>query len=325
MKRFHILAIAASTVFVATAPALANPVYQGGGTSAVSFGVTGFGAPGGFGPTFIANNFTGRIDILSNPGGGSSTFFPTIPNNTREFVGGVPTQAAWQGGGNVNGPFGTSTLRLNPTTFQFSMADSPAAVPGQSGSYVVASSIATFAEPVGFAGAIGNTLAISGMLPLVGSDAVVGLRTFISSANPASPFFGGLDLPHLVLGLQRVTAGGTYAGIGFGGFGPIAGFGNVVVTNPFTGAFRGLAANSLNVVIPAGDLFTVSTTLTVLADPSSIGSVELGDVADLAPQGFALPQYALGSSVGVVPEPATQALLLLGLALTVAAGKRRRI
>ncbi len=300
--------------------AQAIDLVPGSATGTVVFGVTPYGNPVNAGnPTYIGNNVNGRTDVLSSPGGGTLggylTTNPVNTNNINQIAGPLPGALQQFGGGNASGLFGAGNIALTPTRVGFGLLD---VVPGSgSASYGIATWQATFTSQ-GEVGTFGNWLAISGAVTLPGNAAVASLRTFVQSANPASPFFGGLDLAPLVLaasnngaaGFNRVAHGGAFAN-------------TVAVAG---GAYRGLAINSFNVNIPVNDQFVVSSTLTIFADPASIDSIGFDQIADAfggdpAFAGFALPQiFVAGTDVPLtvpVPEPQILALLLAGL-LTVA-------
>lgn len=284
------------------------------------FGVSPYGgAPNAGAPTYIGNNFNNRNDVLASPGlgtlGGYLTANPVAANNIRQGgPGPLPGAVQQLGGGNAFGPFGAGSLSLTPTRVGFTLLDN--APGGGSASYGIASWEADFdQQKEAFNGTIGNWLAISGRVTLPGNAAAASLRTFIDSQNPNSPFFGGVDLAPLVLAasnnnaplLNLVAQGGQ---------------GNIVAV-PALGTFRGLVSNSMNVVIPAGDQFTVTSTLTIYADPASLDSVgpdaldSLLDDPEFA--AVSLPQFSLAgmdnAPTSPVPEPAAAWLLLAGLAM----------
>src|SRR5947209_11626800 len=106
MKRLSIM------LFSLSMSAFANLI-DTGATGGISFGVAPYGgAPNVGGPTYIANNITGRNDILTSPGlgtlGGYLTANPVIANNIFS-VGpeNFPIGATQTGGGNGNGAVGT--------------------------------------------------------------------------------------------------------------------------------------------------------------------------------------------------------------------------
>jgi hypothetical protein len=294
----HLLLLA-----LACAPAVAVPVYTGG-AGGVSFGVTPYGAPVPGVPTYILNLNDGRLDILSSPGGTFLTANPVIGNNITSFgPAPLPGFGTWIGGGNGWGPFGIGTIAINGPSVNFSMTDPIAG--GGSASYGIGSWSASFFEPVGYAGGFGSFLSIAGRVPAVGNAAVAALRTHITSANPASPFFGGglgIDLPQLVLADSHV-APGVFSWVALGGSGA------AMLTDPFAN-FRGLAINNAPIVIPAGDVFTAQSTLTIYADPATFDAYyPLSDSELIAATGASLPNYGIVT----VPEPGTGLLLLLGV------------
>lgn len=316
------VAVGAATILCIPAfDAVADPVYvPGSGTGAVSFGVTNFGAVGGFNATYILNNVSGRVDILNNAGLVSNSFFPTIGNNIANWGGPLPGGALQVGGGNGNGPFGNGIVNVTPMGMTFSLAD--AAVPLNSSSFAVATSTASFTDAAGTGAGWGTFIAFGGSLPVIGSGFAASVRTFLDSANPASPFFGGLDLPELVLSTQRVGpllyAGGGFSG-GIGVFGA-----HEIAIEPLSGQYRAFASNVVPFAIPAGDAYTVTTTITLMADPASMSTLDMADVADLFPQGFVPPSVTLAGAVGVVPEPPIPVLAALGAAVLALLGRRRR-
>ncbi len=299
-----ICALAASTVY-------AVPNYNGG-NGITSFGVAGYGAPVPGVPIYIPNNFTGLNDILSSPGGTFQTANPIIANNIASYGPGLLPSAFFQvGGGNVNGAFGAGTVTTTGPGVGFTLSDSGPA--GGSASYEIASWNANYTEPVGFVGTYGNVLSIGGVLPAVGSASVASLRTVITSANPGSPFFGGVTLPQLVLADAEI-APGVFSWVALGGTGA------AILTN-LAGGYSGLALNRIAVAIPAGDAFTVTTTLTAYADPASIDTIapDLNLFNGLGP----LPDFSVGSAT---PEPGS--IVLAGIGAVVLAwvklGRRKR-
>ena len=294
-------------LLASSAPAV--PVYTGG-TGGMAFGVTPYGAPVPGVPTYILNANNGLFDILSSPGGTFLTANPVIPNNIASIGPGVlPGFLTWVGGGNVNGPFGVGSIAISGPTVGFALSDP---VPGGgSASYGIGTWSATFNEPVGYAGPFGSFLSIAGSVPAVGNAAVAGLRTHITSANPASPFFGGIDLPELVLANSQV-APGVFSWVALGGAGA------AMLNGP--GGFRGLAINNAFLAIPAGDIFTATSTLTIYADPASLNVFDpLWDPSLIAATGTTLPDFGV---VSTVPEPGTG--LLLGMGALALLGWRAR-
>ena len=91
-------------------PVQAALIYNGS-TGGISFGVTNYNGGPQVTPEWIANNFTGRIDILASPGGSFQRAYPVLANNIAS-TGNVAfgSLSAFQvGGGNGNGPFGTGS------------------------------------------------------------------------------------------------------------------------------------------------------------------------------------------------------------------------
>ena len=278
----------------------AAPVFTGG-TGAISFGVTDYGgAPPGV-PTFIPNNFTLVNDVLSSPGGTFLNANPVIANNIASYGGVLPGAAFQVGGGNVNGPFGSGAVAISDNQVGFDLSDPFAG--GGSASYEIGSWIATYNDATGSAGNYGNYLSIGGSLPAVGSAAAVSLVTEVSSTIPGSPFFGGVALPALVLADAEVGVG-VYSWVAVGGTGA------AILTDGLTSTFIGLAVNSIPVVIPAGDTFTVTSTLTAYADPAMLFPIETPD-QDLLNLTGALPDIVVAST----PEPSSIVLAVLAVAI----------
>ena len=98
--------LALSLLTLAAIPLTAIPIFQGG-TGSIVHGVAPYGGPpNNGGSTYIANNFTGLVDILTSPGGGYLTAAPVIANNI--FQSGVQNLGfsfAGAGGANANGVF----------------------------------------------------------------------------------------------------------------------------------------------------------------------------------------------------------------------------
>jgi len=294
--------------------AQAVPVFTGG-NGAVSFGVTDYGLPVPGIPTYIPNNFTLLNDVLSSPGGTFLTANPVVGNNIASYAGLLPGGAVQIGGGNLNGAFGTGAISITGPKIAFGLTDP---IPGGgSASYEIGSWNATFTDAAGSVGNYGTYLSIGGSLPGVGSAAAVSLITEVTSANPASPFFGGVALPELVLADSQ-TAPGVYSWVALGGVG---GLSAAIITDPLTSTFRGLAINSFAVAIPAGDVFTVTSTLTAYADPASIDAI-LPDETLLDLIG-PLPDIVVSSGV---PEPSSILLTVIatGVLGFVRFGRRMR-
>ncbi|HVT90490.1 MAG TPA: hypothetical protein VHD56_16670 [Tepidisphaeraceae bacterium] len=290
----------------------AIPLFSGG-NGAISFGVASYGNPQNNGaPTYIANNFTGNTDILSSPGGGTlgayQTASPVVGNNIASYLFGLSGQFFQVGGSNGNGNFGSAAATAEPGAFRYSISDS---APGSgSASYLIDSEVATFTDAAGTAAGAhyGAWLTMGGNVNLVGSADVAALRVRISSPNGASPFFGGVDLPQMVLAISRNFANnnaGDYNVVTVGGSGA-----GLIVDNFGTGTFRALSVDNLllGAAIPAGDTLTISATLTAYADPADISSFDLvGD--DLLAITGPLPDI---SFVGA-PEPTSLVSIGAGL------------
>lgn len=307
-----IFRVGTASILALTLSVQAVPVFTGG-NGIISFGVAPYGGvPPGF-PTYINNNFTGVNDILSSPGGTFLRAFPTIPNNTTSIGPlGTPMWGFQIGGGNGNGPFGAGAATIMGPTVAYAIRDVNAG--GGSASYGIASWTANYVEPVGYFGTYGNWVSIAGILPAIGSAGAVGLRTSIVSANPLSPFFGGIDLPQLVLANSR-NGPLLYSFVALGGSGAA-----MLVDNAVAGTFRGLAVNNNVAAIPAGDVFTVISTLTFYADPADFYQLDVPTQDLLDAAGVSLPGWAAVSSV---PEPGTWALLGAGLLGMVAVRRKR--
>jgi PEP-CTERM motif len=315
-----------------------------GAVGGMAFGVTSTGAPVSPGvPTYALNNVNGRSDILTNPGLGQ-TANPVVANNTLsvgpvawgpgQFIFGIQN-----GGGNINGPFGSGAAIITGPRFGYRLADG--GVPGGfDASYEIMSWDANFTQgalgaPVG---TTGTYVAMGGFLPNVGDAAVVSLRTQL-----IGPALGGaVELPGLILAVDR-TGPATYAFLNLqdnvnGGAGATAMPGGwaTIIDNAATGKFRALAFNVLpdlgaldGFSIPAGAAFTARVTATVYSDPASfdfidpiaVDNLDLLGLAQTQGGGTPFPTNPLAGETPNVPEPSTLSLLLLG---AVAFLRRRR-
>jgi hypothetical protein len=284
-------------LFLFTFTAVAAPIYTGG-NGAIVFGVADYGLPVNPGaPTYIPNNFTGLVDILTSPGGGYLTADTSIPNNISEIgPAGLPASGIQVGGGNANGAFGRGAVLVTGPLVGFALQDINPNATGAA-AYEIASWNATFLEPAGYEGLLGSWLSVFGRFSGPLSAGAVSLRTTINSNNPNSPFFGGLELTQLVLAasqnLNNVAIGGA---------------GAVILNNGVT--FRGLAVNRFFVEIPQGDIFTATSTLTVIADPmdfiSIVPDLELLDMVG------PLPDFSVVGTTQL-PEPAALHFAAAGL------------
>jgi hypothetical protein len=316
------------------APALAGVVQTGGlvfngGDGAVSFGVAPYGgAPNVGGPTYIADNVTGRNDILASPGlgtlGGYLTASPVIANNIASVGGALPIFDSQTGGGNGSGAFGSGAAFNGGSFMGFDLSDSGPG--GGSASYLVSSANFTYTDvgaPIPAGSTYGAFLSIGGLVPLVGNADVTSLRVHIS--DTAGVFgAGGTDLPQLVLAISRNGAGagiGNYNIVTIGGV--AGGNAGLILDNGMTGAFRALAVDNqtLAAPLPVGDVISVSAALTAYSDPASFGSILPGN--DLLNLTGPLPGLSLVTSDSApAPEPGTW--ILLGMALPAILLMRRR-
>lgn len=330
-----VLAVAVSLATTATVHAIT--VFNGA-TGGMSFGVAPLGAPVSPGaPTYLANNFNGRSDILTNPGIGL-TASPSIPNNTLS-VGPLawgPGQFIWgaqNGGGNVNGPFGSGAAIITGPQFNYRLADG--GIPGgTSASYEILTWDANFTQLGGAAvGTTGTFITMGGRVPLNQDLAMVSLRTQL-----LGPTIGAVELPGLILAVER-TGALTYNALalqdnGIGGVTPMGG-GWAILINAPTGDFRALAYNVLpdlgaidGLSIPNGEVFTARVTATIYADPAMVGMIdplalENSDLlaAAIASNNTPFPVDPLFGKSSTIPEPSTYCLALVAVAVL---GRRRR-
>lgn len=308
-------------ILIFSAPAFAGLILNGG-NGAISFGVAPYGgAPNVGGPTYIANNVTGRNDILTSPGlgtlGGYLTASPVVANNIASDAGALPLASSQVGGGNGAGAFGTGAATNAGTDMAFALADSGPG--GGSASYILSSANFTYTDvgaPIAAGSTYGAYLSIGGLVPLVGNADVAGLRVHIS--DTAGIFgAGGTDLPQLVIAISRNGAGAGIGNYNIVVIGGVAG-GNaaLILDNGVTGAFRALAVDNqvLGAAIPVGDILSISATLTAYSDPASFDSISPFSESDLLSLTGPLAglQFADTPTLAT-PEPATWMLLGLGL------------
>jgi hypothetical protein len=311
-----------TAIFIAiAAPAFAGLI-DNGGTGAISFGVAPYGgAPNVGGPTYIADNITGRNDILTSPGlgtlGGYLTASPVLANNIQSIGGVLPLAATQAGGGNGNGAFGSGSAADLGTLMDFSLTDSGSG--GGSASYAIIGANSTFTvagAPIAAGTTYGAFLAIGGLVPLAGNADVAALRVHVS--DTAGVFgAGGSDLPQLVLAISRNGAGagiGNYNIVTIGG--AAGGNAALILDNGVTGVFRALAVDDLTLgaALPVGDILSVSAALTGYSDPASFSSFDPSFSTDLLNLTGPLPEDSLGTTASLTPEPRTWVLLILGLA-----------
>jgi hypothetical protein len=318
-------------LIVTAAPTFAG-LLANGGNGAISFGVAPYGgAPNVGGPTYIADNITGRNDILTSPGlgtlGGYLTASPVISNNIASYGGALPLAATQTGGGNGAGAFGTGVAQNSGADMAFALSDSGPG--GGSASYIVSAANYTFTDvgaPIGIGTTYGAYLSIAGAVPLVGNADVASLRVHIS--DTAGVFgAGGTDLPQLVLAISRNGAGagiGNYNIVTIGGV--AGGNAGLILDNGVNGAFRALAVDNLALAaaIPVGDILSVSTALTAYSDPASFDSIFPETEPDLLNLTGPLAEISLADTpTAATPEPST--VLLLAGALMALPGFRKRL
>jgi hypothetical protein len=269
-------------------------------------------------PTYIANNFTGRMDILSSPGAGTLNNFntanPVVANNIFSLGPlGLPVAGFQFGGGNGFGAFGAGSIVNTGPLIGFSMAD--AGPGGGTASYGITSEIANWTNvgavvPAGTK--YGDWITMGGAVPLIGNADVVALRVFLT--DTAGVFGAGLDLPQLVLAISRNGAGNTitnYNIVAISGPGAAA----VILDNGNTGAFRSAAVNNLALPrdMPVGDVVTVTATFTGYADPAMFTTFDLTTQQDLLNAVGPLPGISFVNTTNAIPEPASIVLSGLGL------------
>ena len=324
-------------VLVAVLPAVAVPVFQhtdgpdgpgGTGGGGIAFGVAPLGAPINPGaPTYLANNFNGRTDILINPGVGKTADL-SVPNNTSSGLWlpwGPPfyhfnTQV---GGGNANGPFGAGTAVIYGPTFGFQLQDG-GTPGGVSASYQILTWDATFFDAAGTAaGGLGTYIAMAGTVPLVQDLALVALRTQLQG-----PHIGVVEVPGLILAVEK-TGPGTYNALalqdGLGGAATPMPGGWGIQINPATDQFLALAYNVFPFAIPAGETFVARVTATVISDPSDINfpTDSFFDIFTEIDNGPGMQAFGGGPlphppsellfTSSPVPEPGAVGVLLMGL------------
>jgi hypothetical protein len=295
-------ALASGAVLGTAAPANAGLAYIGGVSSTV-YGVSPYGGAPQVAPSFIFNNVTGFNDILASPGGGFLTAAPTVPNNILQTgIVGVPFYSFQVGGGNGNGPFGAGQTLVSGVRTAFALSDAALCC---SASYIVSSWTSNLlVTPGGWAGDLGTFLSIAGSLPAPTSAVAVSLI----SHYYINDVYQGTTTP-LILAMARN-----------GNFQATGDVGAAIVMDGF-GQYRGLAVNSLPSFLPvAGNVVKVVSTLTAIADPSSV-SASTPDLSLLP--GVTLPT-ALAQVSGAVPEPASWAMLITGFGLVGAIARRRR-
>jgi hypothetical protein len=130
----------------------------------------------------------------------------------------------------------------------------------------------------------------------------------------------GTTLPNLVLAISRNGAGATAANynvVALGGVGaanPVGGTAGLILDNGVTGAFRAAAVDNLpSPAIPAGDVITVTATLTGYADPASFTTLDITNQNDLLALTGPLPGISFVDTTAAIPEPASLVMSATGL------------
>ncbi|MBM3758170.1 MAG: hypothetical protein FJW38_29865 [Acidobacteria bacterium] len=296
--RFLALALLA----IAATPATAIPIFQAS-TGSIVHGVAPYGgAPNNGGSTYIPNNFTGLVDILTSPGGGYLTASPIIANNIFESgVQNLGFSFAGASGVNANGVFNYGWAAMTGPLMGYLLTDTNPDGTGRA-SYTIASMNGTWVENGGFNGQIGAWLSTGGFFGSPVSAGAVSLRVTVQSNA-----LGLIAFPELVLA-PRAN-------------GPCFGINGITLCNATT--FAGFARTAQNVVIPNGEVINVRATLTVIADPDfTMGLIVPSD--QLLNAVGPLPEF---SFVGMdpsaaIPEPGNWILAAIGLG-AVAISRRR--
>ena len=306
-------------LFSLSVSGFADAIYTGG-TGIIVMGVAPYGgAPNVGGPTYIANNFTGRNDILTSPGlgtlGGYLTANPVVANNI--FSNGPvasPFGGTQTGGGNASGSFGAGVGYEGGSFANFALADSGAG--GGSASYMIISGDSTYnvaGAAVAAGTSYGSYIGIGGFVPLVGNADVASLMVHYS--DTAGVFgAGGTDAPQEVLAISRNGAGAAITNYNIVTLGGHAGVNaGLILDDGVTGAFRALAVDSaiLPGALPLGDIITVTWTLTAYSDPASFDSIDVSQ--DLLNLTGPLPADLFMDVNASTPEPGTPLLIASGL------------
>lgn len=319
-SRYSLRWLAAASLAVlmgspSTKHATAAYVFAGGLSNTV-FGVASYGgAPVPGIPTYILNNFTLLDDVLTSPGGGFRTADTSLPNNIADTgVVGIPRYSVFAGGGNANGLFGAGQVLLTPTLYAFTLRDVNPDGAGAA-AYLVSSMLSEFTEDgTGFGGApaisVGAWLAVAGIFGSPLSSAAASIKVQVNSLNPASPFFnGGLGRSYEVV--LAAAAIGNFASVAYTAVNGLAAP-TAVMLNDGVSPFAGLAVASemLPTAGMIGDTVVVTSTLTVIADPMFVFSID--PTTDLLAEAGPLPAVSFVGTT-FVPEPTSVSLSILGM------------
>ena len=278
------------------------------------YGATNYCCVNNGAPTYIADNVTGNVNILSSPGHGYQTANPVVANNVAQsgIVNG-PYGFSWTGGvAPLSGAaFGSGATGVNGSGIYFALSDTT--VGCCTASYDITSINNTYTVGAGgFKGNFGAYLSIAGS-NFTANDSAVASAIVEYSINGG----GFVFMPQMVL-----AAGGNCNNVAIGG---AAGNNAAVLENGCAGnAFKALSVDNLGMMNWAqGTTIQMIATVTAYADPAS------GDILDsyvpdqdlLSAVGVALPDFSGAANTGVTPEPATEGLC--GLALLSVAFLRR--
>ena len=279
--------------------------YNNSDNAAISFGATTYGPPTPGVPTWIPNNVSGQVDILSSPGGTFLTANPVTSNNVAEIgpvaiPNGNSLFLNWTGGTSGDGsPFGTGAATIYGPAATFGLTDATGGG-GGTASYGIESWNSNWTINGPFMGTLGTYLSIGGNVPLTGSAAVAGMMSEIYvNGNIGAPDYTLSE----VLAISN-QGGGVYSYVALGSFAGSdpnttgATFSGILA-NSLTNDFQGLSTSMVNVDFGGATTdLKVTTTITFYADPASINPI--APDLSLIPGGF-LPDLVVGSSA--VPEP----------------------
>jgi hypothetical protein len=275
-----------------------------GGVGETVYGVTAYGgAPQGAPNFLLTNNVTGFNDILTSPGGGFLTANPVVAANIAQT--GIQPLGLYSfkiGGGNGNGPFGAGQTLVTGPRVGFTLRD--AAPGGGSASYSITSWTTNYLITAGgFAGDLGTYLSIGGRLPAVNSA--------VATSLVSNYYLNGVYVGQTTPLILAAAGNGNFQALGGNGAGLVFGGG---------GTFRGLAIDNVLSALAAGNTIKVVSTLTAYADPASLDAIA-PDISLI--QGATLPT-SISDVSGGVPEPASWALMLIGVGAMGVSLRRRR-